>query len=110
VRSQNSQWQDENDMREALHYKRKQLAHLLGAQKFGRIWWDRTGSQELQIRLLVVTLDQLVEIFYLTGQPVRYAARVRQIEVSMQSRPAQIAINDQNIGARLRQHERGVNG
>src|SRR5437588_4021894 len=97
-------------MREPLRQAREQLAHLLGAQEFCRIWWNRTRSQELQIRLLVVSLDQFVEIFYLTGEKVRYTTRVRQVEVRMQSRPAQIAINDQNVGPRLGQHERSING
>src|ERR1041384_211910 len=89
---------------------REQPAHLLRAQKFGRIWWNRARSQELQIRLIVVSLDQLIEILSVAGKEVCYATRVRQIEVRMQSRSSQIAINDQNVCARLRQHERGVNG
>src|SRR6059058_909665 len=97
-------------MGEPLRQTGEQLAHLLRAQKFGRIWWDRARSQELQIRLIVISLDQFIEILRLAGQAARYAARVRQIEVRMQSRPAQIAINDQDVGARLRQHERSING
>src|SRR5437763_17186824 len=97
-------------MGEPLRQTGEQVAHLLRAQKFCGVRWNRPRSQELQIRLTVVSLDQLVEILRLTGQAVRYAPRVRQIEVRMQSRPAQITINDQDVGARLRQHERSIDG
>ena len=59
---------------------------------------------ETQDSIYLGTLN-LLEAIRFTGKATSQSANIGQIELSVQTRAAQIAINDQNLSAGLGQHE-----